>query len=157
MGFFYAPVEYVRPWKLTSLAAGFGLLVLGSIYTPAPDWDIPISFIMALCAYFTAPCSLRAVLKLRWRQLPLALVSTWVSVDGCYALYWHFKDPAVLRLMRTANAPASLALYGICGVIWLYRGSLASLVHKLGTVLLHGSDVRSGLDKAIRKARFPHR
>ena len=52
-----------------------------------------------------------------WRLLPLALFCTWLSVDGCYALYWHFKDPAALEAMRSANAPASLALYGICGVI----------------------------------------
>lgn len=136
MGFFYAPIEYVRPWKLASLAVGIGLLVLGSVYTPAPDWDIPISFIMALCAYLMAPCSLRAVLERRWRHLPLALVATWFSVDGCYALYWHFKDPAALHLMRAANAPASLALYGICGIIWLHRGSLSSLVRQAGVVVL---------------------
>ena len=137
MGFLYAPIEYVRPWKLASLAAGIGLLVLGSVYTPAPDWDIPISFIMALCTYFTAPCSLRAVLERRWRHLPIALISTWISVDGCYALYWYLKDPEALHLMRVANAPASLALYGICGIIWLHRGSLASLVRQAGAVLLH--------------------
>ncbi|MDR1661042.1 MAG: hypothetical protein LBR95_01230 [Azoarcus sp.] len=63
----------------------------------------------------------------KWRQLPLAVFSTWFSVDGCYAIYWHFKDPAVLDFMRSANAPASLALYGICGLIWLHRGTLREL------------------------------
>ena len=117
MKFFYPLREYLRPWKLGSLAAGVGLLVLGSIYVPAPDWDIPISFIMAGITYLTAPCSLRTVMERNWRLLPLALFCTWLSVDGCYALYWHFKDPAALEAMRSANAPASLALYGICGVI----------------------------------------
>jgi hypothetical protein len=64
--------EYLRPWKLASLACGIGLLIAGSYYMPAPDWDIPISLIMA-------------------------------------------------------NFPASLGLYGLCGAVWLYRGSLAEL------------------------------
>ncbi|HOV19094.1 MAG TPA: hypothetical protein PLK10_06660, partial [Ottowia sp.] len=113
-------------------------LVLGSIHMPAPDWDIPISFIMAGLTYLTAPCSLRALLERRWRQLPLAAASTWFAVDGCYAIYWHFADPAALAFMRAANAPASLSLYGMCAVIWLYRGSLAQLADQIRTRLAFG-------------------
>ena len=131
MSYLYPASEYLRPWKLLSLAAGVGLLVLGAFYTPAPDWDVGISFIMAACAYLTAPCSLRVLLQRRWRLFPIAAISTWLSVDGFYALYWHFKDPAALALMRSANAPASLALYGLCGMFWLYRGSLAELVKEI--------------------------
>lgn len=119
--------EYLRPWKLTTLAIGIALLIAGSFYYHAPDWDIPISFIMAILAYLTAPWSLRMLMERRWRQLPLAIVFTWFTVDGCYALYWHFKDPAALAAMREANFFASLALYGICGVVWLYRGSLREM------------------------------
>jgi hypothetical protein len=118
----------MRPWKLASLAAGILLLVLGSILTPALDWDIPISVIMAFCTYLTAPCSLRALLERNWRAATFALFSTWLSVDCCYTFYWHFKNPAALDAMRSANAPASLALYGICGAIWLYRGSFKELL-----------------------------
>lgn len=131
MKFFYPTHEYLRPWKLFSLSCGIILLTLGSSYQPAPDWDIPISFIMAGLTYLTAPCSLRTVLERNWRILPLALFYTWLSVDGCYALYWHFMDPDALQLMRPANAPASLALYGICGIIWLYRGSLRELLSEI--------------------------
>ena len=67
------------------------------------------------------------LMERRWRQLPLALFYTWFTVDGCYALYWYFKDPAALEAMREANFFASLALYGICGVVWLYRGSLREM------------------------------
>ena len=130
MKFFYLPAEYLRPWKLISLACGIALLILGSIYMPAPDWDIPISFIMAVLTYLTAPCSLRTLLERKWQLLPLAVFFTWLSVDGCYALYWYFKDPEALRAMRSANAPASLALYGICSVIWLYRGTLMDLLRE---------------------------
>ena len=121
-------LDYLRPWKLFTLAAGIVLLVIGAKLDIAPDWDIPISFIMAILAYLTAPWSLRVLLERRWRWLPLALLATWFTVDGCYALYWGWRDPRVLALMRTYNFPASLALYGLCGVLWLYRGSLRELV-----------------------------
>lgn len=129
--FFYPLHEYLRPWKLLSLAVGILLLVLGAHYLPAPDWDVPVSLIMALVTYMTAPCSLRVVLERRWRQFPAALLATWVSVDGCYALYWQLVDPQALAMMRSANAPASLALYGMCAVIWLHRGSLRDLAKGL--------------------------
>ena len=127
----YPWTEYLRPWKLFTLAAGIALLLIGALLQIAPDWDIPISFIMALLAYLTAPWSLRVLLDRRWRLLPLALLATWFTVDGCYALYWHFRDPAALALMRAWNFPASLALYGLCGVLWLYRGSLRELSNEI--------------------------
>lgn len=126
---YHSPVltEYLRPWKLASLAAGITLLILGSYYYEAPDWDIPISFIMAILAYLTASWSLRVILERKWRLWPAMLLATWFTVDGCYAIYWHFKDPVALEMMRTANFPASLSLYGMCGLVWLYRGSLKQL------------------------------
>lgn len=134
MSYLYPAREYLRPWKLASLCVGIGLLILGAWFTPAPDWNVTVSFIMAVPTYLTAPCTMRALLERRWRLLPVAGLATWISVDGLYALYWHFKDPAVLALMRPANAPASLALYGLCGCIWLYRGSLRSLVREAARI-----------------------
>jgi hypothetical protein len=125
--------EYLRPWKLLSLSCGIALLIAGSFYYSAPDWDIPISLIMAILTYFAAPWSLRAFLERRWRLWPAALFATWFCVDGCYWIYWHFRNPVALEWMRAANFPASLSLYGICAVVWLYRGSLRELL----------SDVRS--------------
>jgi hypothetical protein len=109
------------------LAMGIGLLILGSFYYEAPDWDIPISLIMAILAYLTAPWSLRVVLERRWRHFPVMLFATWFTVDGFYAIYWHFKNPVALELMREANFPASLSLYGMCGLVWLYQGSLSQM------------------------------
>jgi hypothetical protein len=40
--------------------------------------------------------------------------------------YWSMANPAALD-MRDANAPASTALYFLCGVIWLYNGSLSEM------------------------------
>ncbi|MDD4964805.1 MAG: hypothetical protein PHI11_12895 [Gallionella sp.] len=119
--------EFRRPWKLFTLALGIVLLVFGSYYEGAPDWDIPISFIMAILAYLTAPWSLRVILMRQWRRVPLMLLFTWFTVDGCYALYWSIKNPAALALMRDVNFLASLSLYGLCGVVWLFRGSLQAL------------------------------
>jgi hypothetical protein len=123
--------EYLRPWKLVTFAIGLALLIVGAIYDQAVDWDIPISLIMAACAYLTAPWSMRVVLERRWRRFPLMLFATWFSVDGCYWLYWRETKPAVLEIMRSANFPASLALYGLCGAIWLYRGSLRELLAEI--------------------------
>jgi len=119
--------ECLRPWKLVTLAVGIALLILGSFYYGAPDWDIPISFIMAILAYLTAPWSLGVILERRWRLWPAMLFATWFTVDGSYWLYWHFKNPVVLEPMRAANFFASLSLFGICSVIWFYRGSLRQL------------------------------
>lgn len=116
--------EYLRPWKLMTLALGLALLVAGSFYEQAPDWDVPISLIMGLLAYLFAPWSLRVLIERRWRHWPAMLAATWFTVDGSYALYWHFQDPLALALMREVNFPASLSLYGMCGLVWLYRGSL---------------------------------
>ncbi len=127
MNFFYDASEYLRPWKLATFACAIVLLVFGSIYAPAPDWDIPVSLIMGLATYFTAPCSMRAFLERRWRYWPAILFATWLSVDGLYALYWYFKSPTALAMMRDANFAASLCIYGMAGVFWIYRGSLREL------------------------------
>jgi len=127
--------EYTRPWKLLSLAVGIALLIAGSFYDPSPDWDIPISLIMAILTYLAAPWSLRVFLERTWRLWPAALFATWFAVDGCYWLYWHFRNPVALAFMREANFPASLSLYAICGIIWLYRGSLRELLCETRTRL----------------------
>jgi hypothetical protein len=120
--------EYLRPWKLFSLACGLALLIAGSFHYDAPDWDIPISFIMALLAYLTASWSMHVIVERRWRWWPAMLLATWFTVDGCYWIYWHFKDPFALEQMRAANFPASLSLYWMCGLVWYYRGTLAEML-----------------------------
>lgn len=120
--------EYARPWKLLTLALGIGFLILGAGYFKAVDWDVPISLIMAVLAYLAAPWSLRVILERKWNLWPAMLIATWFTIDGSYWLYWHFRNPNALESMRKANFFASLSLYGICGIIWLYRGSLRQLL-----------------------------
>lgn len=116
--------EFTRPWKLVTLLIGISFLIIGSFYFDAPDWDIPISLIMAISTYFFAPFSLRAFFNKNYHLFPIALFLTWFSVDGCYAIYWYFKNPQALELMRAGNFFASLSLYFICGLIWLPKCSL---------------------------------
>lgn len=120
--------EYLRPWKLVTLAIGIALLVAGAYHFEAPDWDVTISFIMAALAYLTAPWSMRVTLERRWTQWPAMLFATWFTVDGSYWLYWRSVDPAALEFMRDANWPASLSLYWMCGIVWLHRGTLEELL-----------------------------
>lgn len=56
------------------------------------------------------------------------LFLTWFGVDGCYWLYWSWKNPAALDMMREANAPASLSLYWMCGLVWYFHGSLREML-----------------------------
>ncbi len=116
--------EYKRPWKLFTLCVGVFLIIMGSFYYKAPDWDIPICFIMAFFTYLTASWSLRVLVERQFRNFPLMLFFTWFSIDGCYWIYWHYQDPKTFELMRSANFLASLSLYGMCGLVWYYQGSL---------------------------------
>lgn len=124
--------ELRRPWKLFTLAIGVTLLIVGAFYYQAPDWDVNISLIMAAVAYLTAPWSMRVIVERRWRDWPLMIFLTWFGVDGCYWLYWSWKDPVALALMRDANAPASLSLYWICGLIWYFRGTVRNAWNQIG-------------------------
>ena len=144
-------IELCRPWKLITLAIGIALLIFGSYYYIAPDWDIPISLIMAFFAYTTAPWCLRTLLERKWKHLLVIIFLTWFSVDGCYVIYWHFRNPNVLALMRTANFFASLSLYGLCGIFWLYRGSIRQLVSDVQKLIHRGGrdpiDVHPPIDE----------
>lgn len=120
--------EYSRPWKLFTLTIGLLLLILGSFYYQAPDWDIPISIIMATLTYLSASWSLHVLTERRWSTLPLMLFIMWFCVDGCYSIYWYFVDPIALALMRDVNFLASLSLYGMCGLVWYYEGSMKDVL-----------------------------
>lgn len=120
--------EYLRPWKLATYGIGLSLLVAGTFYYRAPDWDIPVSIIMSFFTYLTASWSLRVIVERRWRHWPVMLFATWWSVDGSYALYWALADPVALEIMRDANWPASLSLYWTCGLIWYWNGTLYELL-----------------------------
>lgn len=119
--------EYLRPWKLATLALGIAALVCGQYVWPAPDWDTGVSLVMAGLTYLVAPFFGRVWLERDWRRAPMALLNAWLCVDGCYFVYWWFVDPRAL-VMRAANAPASLALFLACVVLWTPRLALRDLL-----------------------------
>jgi hypothetical protein len=121
--------EYLRPWKLATLAIGIGLLIFGAYYEQSPDWDVGISILMAVLTYLTAPWSMRVLLERRYRWFPLAAFWTWLSVDGVYWA-WNSGLPDISG-WRDANFLASLSLYGICGMIWIYNGSLHEMASEI--------------------------
>ncbi len=114
------------------------MLLAGADYYQGIDWDYPVSLIMAAFAYLSAPWSLRVIIERRWKWLPAMLLITWWSVDGCYWLYWRHTNPLAVELMREVNFPASLSLYGMCGLVWLYRGSLRELARDARRLLREG-------------------
>jgi hypothetical protein len=120
--------ELKRPWKLATLLFGIAMLIAGAFIFQAPDWDVPVSLIMAITAYVTAPWCMRVIVERRWRQWPLMVLLTWFAVDGCYWIYWQWKNPLALEWMRAANAPASLSLFWMCGLVWYYQGTAKNLL-----------------------------
>ena len=125
--------EYRRPWKIFTFTLGLGFLFWGAVTNQAPDWDVPICLIMGIPTYFTAPISVRIILERRWKLLPVAALSTWVSVDGLYWLYWHFKNVQVLHAMRSANFLLSLSVYAFCGMFWLSHGTIREIFIQIAT------------------------
>lgn len=104
--------------KNVTFLIGLFLLLVGATIWDYPDWDYGISLIMALFTFMTATYAFDAFVLRQYRKWPLALFFTWWAVDGCYSVYWFLVNPATLELMRGANAPASLALFLTCGLLW---------------------------------------
>ena len=74
---------------------------------------------------------MRVLVDRRWHLLPVVLLVAWIGIDGIYTLYWGWKNPVVLELLRAENFKASWPLYALCGMGWFYRGSLADLAREL--------------------------
>lgn len=108
--------ELVRPWRLAALAVGLGILIAGSHLTPSTDWDYPICFIMGLWAYVFAPWTVRAIVYLDWKRLPLAWLFAWAGIDGVYSLYWWLRGFDALSVFRGPNVVYSAPLYFIFGL-----------------------------------------
>lgn len=125
--YLYARAEYARPWKLAAWALGIVFLLAGAAWSGLPDWDISVSIIMAVPAYLTAAPSMRVFVERKLKLLPMALFWTWFTVDGTYSIYWYLRDPEVLADLRHANAGVSLALYGMCGLVWYPKASLREM------------------------------
>lgn len=134
--------DWFQPWKLVTLALGIGVLILGAKYYQFPDWDIPVSFIMAICTYCSAPWVIDTLVKFNWRKFWLAAIWVELSVDFGYHLYWTFHALAMIDNhhlaaldMREVNFPASLVLYFAFGLIVYPHGSFKELLKQLSYAL----------------------
>ncbi|CAB4168666.1 hypothetical protein UFOVP580_7 [uncultured Caudovirales phage] len=114
--------DWIFTWKNSTFTLGLTLLLMGAVADIAPDWDIPVTVIMASLTYKTAERSADSILRLKWKSLPRTLFDTWFAVDGAYVIYWFFVDRSAL-IMRDIQWPVSLCLYFMCGFIWLLNES----------------------------------
>lgn len=112
-----------------------GWLFYGALHYDIGDWDIGISIVMGGLTYLLAPWSVFVIgsaLRYRprwwWTHVLLALAAAVLIVDISYVIY----HTAVGNPMyRVANFRASIALYFLAGMLWLYRGSLRDLARDI--------------------------
>ncbi len=123
--------ELQRPWKLVTFAIGMGWLLYGALFYDIGDWDVGVSIIMGGLTYLAAPWSvflIGSALRYRrrwwWAHMLLATAAAIFVVDTSYVIYHTIAGNP---MYRDANFRASIALYFLAGMLWLYRGSLSSL------------------------------
>lgn len=104
--------------KLITWLIGMNFLFVGAYDHVAPDWDYGVSLAMGVCTYLTAANTMNIIIERQWRRFHIAIMDTWVAVDGVYTVYWYFMDRSVLLDAREAQWPLSLVLYLACGLIW---------------------------------------
>lgn len=134
-------MNYLHPWNLTTFAIGLGLLIAGAGY--APDWDVPVSVLMASFTYLMAVPAYKLLRSGRWA---VALLMAWWCVDGCYALYWGVVDHRVLVDSRVANGPTSFVLFLTCAVVWSLDEFAEQTFTKARKATAHLFHRRRGLD-----------
>jgi hypothetical protein len=127
--------ELRRPWKLFSFALGMAWLFYGALTYQFADWDLGVSALMGGLTYLCAPWTVLTIgvcLRQQPRHWPwwiaLALVLAWAVIDGSYTAYNTWMGHA---MDRSANFPASAALYFLAGVLWSYQRSLGQLIQDL--------------------------
>jgi len=137
--------ELLRPWKLLTFVVAMALLLYGAINFGIGDWDVGVTLLMGSLTYTLAPWSASLIADaLRFRpkgwplRLLLALAIAWLVVDASYLIYHRLVGNPVYR---ADNFKASMPIFFMAGMFWLYRGSLAEMIR----------DVR----RAIGTAREP--
>ena len=103
-------------YKNYTFLIGVLIMCAGALTDDYPDWDLTISVIQPIWAYFTAQAFVEVMMDLDWKRMPLALFNAWVGVDGIYWVYWEVVNPSVM--IREGQWPMSLCLFLLCGFIW---------------------------------------
>ncbi len=109
------PTIPLLTWKNLTFAIGLSWLVWGALVLDYPDWDIPLSILMAGSTYLSADRFIKALKKPTPMLLFWCLVAWW-TIDGSYWLYWSLVDSSVA--IREGQWPTSACLYLLCGMVW---------------------------------------
>jgi|SRR5579863_3099029 len=124
-------IELIRPWKLFSFACGMAWLIYGSLGFHLPDWNIGVSILMGSLTYLSAPWSVQVIFEAIRRKPKLWMLRIFAALLVGYTVadlvYWSYNSAMGNQMLRYENFMASLPLYFICGVFWLYRGSAMGL------------------------------
>lgn len=104
---------YLNSWRLFTLFIGTSILYYGAMTEGAPDWDLPVSFLMAFTTYALMPVFEKAVSARRWVE---AVAISVVCSDTTYSMYWDYMNNAAASQM--VNFPASLSLFLMCWLVW---------------------------------------
>jgi hypothetical protein len=128
--------EWLRPWKLATFAIAMSWLLYGATHYEIADWDVGVTVVMGTLTYTTAPWAVRMLggaLRYRpkywWLHVAIALATAVFVVDTVYMTY-HWA--AVNTTYREENFRASLPIYLMAGLTWLYRGTLRQLLAEAG-------------------------
>lgn len=123
--------DLLQPWKLVSLLLGILFLIWGAGFFSVPDWDIGVSFAMAIPTYLTAGWVMRQLSNRQYRLFVLCAIYMMLSVDTSYYVYWAFVNPTVIGTFRFANDGVSSAMYLAYGLILYPQGSLKQIRSRL--------------------------
>ncbi len=123
--------DLLQPWKLVSLLLGIMFLIWGAGFFNVPDWDIGVSFAMAIPTYLTAGWVMRKVSDHEYYLFVLCGFYMMLSVDTSYYVYWAFVNPTVIGTFRFANDGVSSAMYLTYGLILYPQGSLKQVSSSL--------------------------
>ena len=104
---------YINAWRLYTLFIGVSILHYGALTEGAPDWDLPVSYLMAGVTYLLMPLFDTHVEQHRY--LSAACVAT-VCVDTTYGLYWDYMGNCLAS--QVINYTASLSLFLMCWLAW---------------------------------------
>jgi hypothetical protein len=124
--------ELVRPWKMASFVTAMALLLYGALNFNIGDWDVGVTLLMGTLTYVFAPWSVLVIgsaVRYRprgwWAHVALSIIVAVLIVDTAYITYSHIVGN---RTDRLGNFYASMPLYFLAGMCWLYRGSLKELM-----------------------------
>ena len=108
----------LRPWKLATFAIAAAAITLIAPFTNDPNWDYPVSLIMSLLTFTTAPFAVGALWRRRDRASIFVAACAWLlSASWSFDWYW-FARRGFYPDSWAMNLIASSCLYLAAGALW---------------------------------------